>query len=187
MLVLYATFTSPHPGLSSLVREDLLRRLHDRTVLILKENEAISPILAKDLKILEHVHRQVFPASNTRPEVQHPASPLLLDEVPVDHAGHGQTVFFANTKDLIPLLYIITLISQAGGTCQANSSKICCRAPIIACVLRQIPGGTYPAFQAKPIPTLPPLLLLLLLRVRSISIVPSFRRQPPQFRTLVYG
>ncbi|KAH0847045.1 hypothetical protein FOPE_12715 [Fonsecaea pedrosoi] len=61
MLVLYATFTSPHPGLSSLVQEDVLRRLHDRTVQILRENEAISPVLAKDLKILEHVRMKVFP------------------------------------------------------------------------------------------------------------------------------
>ncbi|EXJ63224.1 hypothetical protein A1O7_03671 [Cladophialophora yegresii CBS 114405] len=67
MLVLYATFTSPHPGLSSLVQEDVLRRLHDRTVRILRESEAISPVLAKDLKILEHVRRQVFPPSNYPP------------------------------------------------------------------------------------------------------------------------
>ncbi|OQV07394.1 Fungal Zn2-Cys6 binuclear cluster domain-containing protein [Cladophialophora immunda] len=63
MLVLYATFTSPHPGLSSLVQEDVLRRLHERTVQILRENEAISPVLAKDLKILEHMRMKVFPSS----------------------------------------------------------------------------------------------------------------------------
>lgn len=64
MLVLYATFTSPHPGLNSLISEETLKRLHDRTVRILKENEAISPVLAKNLKILEYVKRQVFPATN---------------------------------------------------------------------------------------------------------------------------
>ncbi|EXJ75519.1 uncharacterized protein A1O5_00025 [Cladophialophora psammophila CBS 110553] len=63
MLVLYATYTSPHPGLSSLVQEDVLRRLHDRTVRILRESENISPVLAKDLKILEHVRMKVFPSS----------------------------------------------------------------------------------------------------------------------------
>ncbi len=62
MLVLYATFTSPHPGLSSLISEEVLKRLHDRTVRILRENEAISPVLAKDLRILEHVRRHVFSA-----------------------------------------------------------------------------------------------------------------------------
>ena len=64
MLVLYATFTSPHPGLRSLVDEGTLRRLHDRTVRILRENEFISPVLAKDLKILEHVKTKVFPPSS---------------------------------------------------------------------------------------------------------------------------
>ncbi|KIW21762.1 uncharacterized protein PV07_12809 [Cladophialophora immunda] len=63
MLVLYATFTSPHRGLSSLVQEDVLRRLHHRTVQILRENAAISPVLAKDLQILEHVRLKVFPPS----------------------------------------------------------------------------------------------------------------------------
>jgi hypothetical protein len=67
MLVLYATFTSPNPSLSSLVREDVLHRLHERTVKILRENEAISPILAKDLKILEHVRRQVYPRASYPP------------------------------------------------------------------------------------------------------------------------
>ncbi|KIX10658.1 uncharacterized protein Z518_01742 [Rhinocladiella mackenziei CBS 650.93] len=67
MLVLYATYTSPHPGLSSLVDERILRRLHDRTVSILRENEAISPILAKDLKILEHVRTKVFPSAASYP------------------------------------------------------------------------------------------------------------------------
>ena len=67
MLVLYATYTSPHPGLRSLVEGDTLRRLHDRTVKILRENELISPVLAKDLKILEHVKMKVFPMATSFP------------------------------------------------------------------------------------------------------------------------
>lgn len=67
MLVLYATYTSPHPGLRSLVDGDTLRRLHDRTVAILRENEMISPVLAKDLKILEHVRLKVFPPATPYP------------------------------------------------------------------------------------------------------------------------
>ena len=64
MLVLFATFTSSHPGLGSLVPEDVLRRLYDRTIRVLRDNEAISPVLAKDLKILEHVGKKVFPVSS---------------------------------------------------------------------------------------------------------------------------
>lgn len=55
MPALYAVFTPPHPGMKSLVAEPTLRRLHDRTIDILRENEKISPILAKDLMILEHI------------------------------------------------------------------------------------------------------------------------------------
>lgn len=65
MLVLYATYTSSHPYLSSLVNVETLKRLHDRTVRILRENEAISPVLAKDLKILEYVRRKVFPPTGS--------------------------------------------------------------------------------------------------------------------------
>lgn len=65
MLVLYATYTSSHPSLSSLVNVDTLKRLHDRTVRILRENEMISPVLAKDLKILEYVRRKVFPPTSS--------------------------------------------------------------------------------------------------------------------------
>jgi hypothetical protein len=61
MLVLYAVYTSPHLGLSSLVDTVTLKRLHDRTIRILQENKHISPILAKDLKILEHVRKNIFP------------------------------------------------------------------------------------------------------------------------------
>lgn len=67
MLVLYATHTSTHPGLSSLIDESTLKRLHNRTVQILRENEQISPVLAKDLKILEHVRSKVFPSSTSYP------------------------------------------------------------------------------------------------------------------------
>lgn len=65
MLVLYATYTAPHPAVSSMVDESTLKRLHDRTINILRENELISPILAKDLKILEHVRAKVFGAATT--------------------------------------------------------------------------------------------------------------------------
>ncbi|KAL2428874.1 hypothetical protein ABEF95_008857 [Exophiala dermatitidis] len=70
MLVLYAVFTSPHPTLRSLVDEQTLKRLHNRTIGILRENENISPILAKDLKILEHVRNKVFPS--------HPQVPYIV-------------------------------------------------------------------------------------------------------------
>ena len=60
MLVLYATYTSPHSGLRSLMNRSTIMRLHGRTVAILRENQSISPVLATDLKILEHVERQVF-------------------------------------------------------------------------------------------------------------------------------
>lgn len=69
MLVLYATFTARHPGLSSLVDEYTLKRLHDRTIRILRENEAISPVLAKDRHILEHVRAQVFGPATSYPAV----------------------------------------------------------------------------------------------------------------------
>jgi hypothetical protein len=64
MLVLFATYTSSHARLHSLITRDTLLRLHERTIQILRENEAISPVLAKDLKILEHVKRQVFSNSS---------------------------------------------------------------------------------------------------------------------------
>jgi hypothetical protein len=60
MLVLYATFTSSHPSLNSLIDEQTLRRLHKRTLNILRENETVSPVLKKDWEILEHVGRRVF-------------------------------------------------------------------------------------------------------------------------------
>jgi hypothetical protein len=60
MLILYATYTSPHPGVSSLVNEATLKRLHDRTVSILREGEHISPVLARDLEILQYLRTNVF-------------------------------------------------------------------------------------------------------------------------------
>ena len=60
MLVLYATYTSSHPGVASLVNEATLTRLHDRTVSILGEGEHISPVLAKDLEILQDLRTNVF-------------------------------------------------------------------------------------------------------------------------------
>lgn len=60
MLVLSATYTSQSPELSSLVDEATLRRLFDRTLAILHEQEAISPVLGQDAKILEHVKGKVF-------------------------------------------------------------------------------------------------------------------------------
>lgn len=67
MLVLYAVFTSPHPGLNTLVDEHTIKRLHDRTIDILRENEMISPILAKDLTILDHVRTRVFGPATSYP------------------------------------------------------------------------------------------------------------------------
>lgn len=69
MLVLYATHKAPHPGLSSLIDEYTLKRLHDRTVRILRDNEAISPVLAKDRQILEHVRAHVFGPATSYPAV----------------------------------------------------------------------------------------------------------------------
>jgi len=63
MLVLSATYTSSHPDLSSLVDESTLRRLFERTIKILKDHDNISPVLAKDLKILQHVRNNVFSQS----------------------------------------------------------------------------------------------------------------------------
>ncbi|KAK4941850.1 hypothetical protein LTR10_018326 [Elasticomyces elasticus] len=74
MLVLYATYKSPHPALSSLVDEHTLKRLHDRTVRILRENELISPVLAKDLKILEHVRLRAFGPPTSYPAVSSSSS-----------------------------------------------------------------------------------------------------------------
>ena len=65
MLDLYAVYASPHLGLSSLVDIDTLKRLYDRTIRILQENKHISPVLAKDLKILEHVRKNIFPFPST--------------------------------------------------------------------------------------------------------------------------
>ncbi|KIW16916.1 hypothetical protein PV08_04106 [Exophiala spinifera] len=69
MLVLYATYTARHPGLNSLIDEYTLKRLHDRTIRILRENEAISPVLAKDRQILEHVRTKVFGPPTSYPGV----------------------------------------------------------------------------------------------------------------------
>jgi len=69
MLVLYATYTSPHPELRKLVATETLQRLHDRTISILRENEAISPVLAKNLRILEHVRAKVFGSATSYPAV----------------------------------------------------------------------------------------------------------------------
>ncbi|KIV90679.1 hypothetical protein PV10_05308 [Exophiala mesophila] len=74
MLVLYAAYTAPHPALSSLIDRDTLLRLHNRTISILKENEAISPILAKDLKILEHVRNRVFSYMTSNPSASQSSS-----------------------------------------------------------------------------------------------------------------
>lgn len=74
MLVLYAAYTAPHPALSSLIDRDTLLRLHNRTAGILKENEAISPILAKDLKILEHVRNRVFSYLTSNPSASQSSS-----------------------------------------------------------------------------------------------------------------
>ena len=61
MLVLAATYMSPRHELSSLVDPLVLRQLFDRTLKILYEHENISPVLAKDAKILQHVKNNVFP------------------------------------------------------------------------------------------------------------------------------
>lgn len=37
-----------------------MRQLFDRTIDLLNANEAISPVLAKDARILQHVRSQVF-------------------------------------------------------------------------------------------------------------------------------
>ena len=67
MLVLAATFTSPHKELSQMVDEGTLRHLFDRTLDILMANESISPVLAKDARILQHVRAKVFP--DTKPSI----------------------------------------------------------------------------------------------------------------------
>ncbi|ETN40142.1 uncharacterized protein HMPREF1541_04418 [Cyphellophora europaea CBS 101466] len=67
MLVLAATYTSPHPDLSSMVNESTLRHLFHRTLGILQANESISPVLAKDFRILQQVRANVFP--DTKPSM----------------------------------------------------------------------------------------------------------------------
>ena len=61
MLVLSATFTCQHPDLSSFISGDKLRQLFHRTIAILHRHAEISPVLAKDVRILEHVRDRVFP------------------------------------------------------------------------------------------------------------------------------
>jgi hypothetical protein len=60
MLVLSATFTSPHHEISALVDRGILRKLFDRTIQILEEHRSISPVLDKDAQILKHVKKNVF-------------------------------------------------------------------------------------------------------------------------------
>jgi hypothetical protein len=52
-----------------MVPESTLRHLFDRTVDILTANENISPILAKDARILRHVRSQVFPSTYPHPSM----------------------------------------------------------------------------------------------------------------------
>ena len=61
MLVLSATYTSSHSEIASLIKEQTLRKLLDRTVKILIDHRQISPVLAKDAVILQHVRQTVFP------------------------------------------------------------------------------------------------------------------------------
>jgi hypothetical protein len=67
MLVLAATFNSPHKELSSMITENKLRHLFDRTLDILLANENISPSLARDARILQHVRANTFP--DTKPSL----------------------------------------------------------------------------------------------------------------------
>jgi hypothetical protein len=75
MLVLAATFNADLKSTTTgkpLVEEPELKRLLDRTVRFLKLNEAISPTLERDAKILEHVRCGLFPTqgiSATAPSV----------------------------------------------------------------------------------------------------------------------
>lgn len=50
-----------------MISENVLRQLFDRTINILLDNENISPVLAKDARILQHVRANIF--HDTKPSM----------------------------------------------------------------------------------------------------------------------
>lgn len=62
MLVLCATYNSDIKALSDLVPKKALVDLLDRTIRFLRLSKDISPVLAKDAELLEHIKATLFPS-----------------------------------------------------------------------------------------------------------------------------